>query len=225
MLSISASFQLIPSTAILDWQLVATDAELSLVPSVRAKQIYNIDSEPAGSVVSQLDGHPDPLRVAWKCLTDLSIQCVAIATSTPDRSATLRLLASVASLLNALVLRVQPKINTSTTLDWDPKIWTSSMLACLAVDPPFELVDELITLIVALKGFTHIQPAFSLDGRAVLRKLLVPVSFEGHVWSHNLIFFCRYSDISRLIGLPITIGRSSSSGLYTHVCHSERQNL
>jgi hypothetical protein len=180
---ISASFQLVPSTAILDWQLVASESELSLVPSIRAKQIYNLDSDPEDSTVPELDGHPGPLSVAWKCLTDLSIQCVAIATSTstPDRWTSLQLLASVASALNALVLRVRPKVNTSTSLAWNPKTWTSSMLACLAIDPPFELVDELITLMVALKGFTHMQPAFSLDGRAVLRKLLVPVSSEDHV--------------------------------------------
>lgn len=175
---ISASFQLIPSTAILDWQLVASEVELSLVPSSRAKQIYSLDSELPDSAVLELGGHPTPLRVAWKCLTDLTVQCVTILASTPDRSARLGLLTSVASALNLLVQRVRPKINTSTSLEWDPENWASSMLDCLAIDPPFELVDEVITLIIALRGFTHLEPSFSLGGRAMLRKLLVPVSTE-----------------------------------------------
>jgi len=55
------------------------------------------------------------------------------------------------------------------------------------MDPPFELVDELITLIISLKNFTHLQPPFSLDGRVVLRKLLVPVRFDHLVGNGNLI--------------------------------------
>lgn len=168
---ITVTFQLIPSTALLDWQQIVDESELSPLPPLRAKQIYDLESGlfEDGSISNEA---ATPVGVAWQSLMALSVQCVTIATSSTDPMPSLELLTWVISSLSALVTRIKPKVTSSRSLEWEPDVWMLSMLSSLKLNPPFELVDELVTIMASLTAFKALSPAFRLNNRVVKRKLL-----------------------------------------------------
>lgn len=164
-------FQLTPSAALLDWQQIANESELSPLPPLRAKQIYELEAN-LFTETQPSDDNATPFRVAWHSLIDSSVQCVTIASSADDPSPSLHLLTSIISTLNSLLSRMKAKI---TSLDWDQSLWMKSMLSSLRLDPPFELVDELIVFMVSLIALKTLKTPFTLGGRDVKREIIKSV--------------------------------------------------
>lgn len=179
---ISAAFQLVPSAALLQWQKVASEADLSPIPQLRAKRIYSLETKIETHSLPATDCELSPLSVAWQSLIDSSIQCVSIVLRSSDAAVEATdLLISMTSVLNALVGRVHSRVGPGNALSWNATEWTSSILDCLTLDAPFELVDQAITLMVSLTRLPNLEPSFSLRERTVQRRLLVSVSGQCNV--------------------------------------------
>ncbi|KAF8313993.1 hypothetical protein DL93DRAFT_1101270 [Clavulina sp. PMI_390] len=162
-----AMFKITPSTALFEWQRVANELELSPFPPLRAKQIYELSDDLLPIPVPL--GDATPLAVTWDSLVRMSMQCVTEASSSKDGQPTLRVLTAVVATMNALLTRLKGR---PMTLDWDQESWRSSMLASLSLEPPFELVDELVTLVVSLTTATTLSTPFDLGDRSVRRKIV-----------------------------------------------------
>jgi hypothetical protein len=134
-----------------------------------------------------------PFVTAFEDLTSFSATCAASATTSSDRRKTFRdLLVVSLSLLSKVVTAAGLEKEQSLVIDWNPSDWVSYLVATLETnvsvpsyrnayltyqmlspkDTTFLLVDQVITLLVSLRGFPRLQPPVVINQRHVVLKLL-----------------------------------------------------
>ena len=133
-----------------------------------------------------------PFVTAFEDIISFSATCATL-TTTSDRRKTFRdLLVVSLSLLSKLVNAAGEERGESLVIDWNPSEWVSYLVATLETevsvpsymkftprvlnvvpkDTTFLLVDQVITLLVSLQGFSGLQPPISINQRHVVLKLL-----------------------------------------------------
>lgn len=189
------AFGIIPSTSILNWQSVASELDLPTGPSERAARIYGADAASPNSTyiapTSSAETYRTPFSAIWGTLIELS--SIAARSKLQTDPTVMASLIAILTTLNTLASRVRSRVldpsptlgDASTAISWNPDEWLSAMLDSLEDarrQPPFELLDELVTLFALLaKDFTTtLSPPLLLEDRTTQRKTLKPVSLPCH---------------------------------------------
>ncbi|KAI0307632.1 Dopey, N-terminal-domain-containing protein [Multifurca ochricompacta] len=114
-----------------------------------------------------------PFASAFEDIVSFSAICAtAVITSVDHRKIFRDLLVQSLSLLNKLVTSIDLE-RERCIVDWNPSDWVHHLVTALETeDTTFLLVDQVITLLVALQNAPGLQPAFSISQRHVIFKLL-----------------------------------------------------
>ncbi|KAG8796457.1 hypothetical protein FRC17_007997, partial [Serendipita sp. 399] len=201
-------------------------------PYTLATEFYSINP------IRSLPPKPDsasrkhvPVTTAAEDLFSFTLACVTSSTSTADvqvsqaldQKKTLEVVLTSTKLLQELVAKVAGKQSIQVVIMWDASAWRDALLGFIEQARSFEIVDNVISLLIDLSKAAVIEPKVNIDTRPlvgrmmnILLEFLRPQYVQYHVRTTKLIWALEGSTTYRHVEALIAESLTVKNGLPTY---------